>query len=111
MTDSPNIVGLYIGLFLGLLYLLFMLVKYRTPPEFMKVAIVILSVTGAVMGIDLSFMALTVTDESLGGFADQRIAIVIGALPITWTAVETTVNTFKESLSFQHGHHKKLNPK
>ncbi len=99
MTDSPNLIGLYIGLSLGLLFLLFMLIKHRTAPEFMKIAIIILSVTGAVMGIHLGFMALTVIDEALGSFADQRIAIVLGALAVTWTAVETTINTFKQCLS------------
>ncbi|WP_019277230.1 hypothetical protein [Vibrio coralliilyticus] len=97
MTDSPNMFGLYIGLGLGLIFLLFMLIKYRKAPEFMQVAIIILSGTGAVMGVHLGYMALTVTDETLGGFSDQRVAIVLGALAVTWTAVETTFNTFKQS--------------
>lgn len=99
MSSSPNMVGLYIGLGLGLIFLLFMLVKHRKAPEFMQIAIIILSGTGAIMGIHLGYMALTVTDELLGGFSEQRIAIVLGALAITWTAVETTINTFKQCLS------------
>ncbi|MGF1831591.1 hypothetical protein L4D04_21015 [Photobacterium angustum] len=96
MSDSPNIVGLYIGLALGLLFLVYMLVRHQKAPEFMQVAIIILSATGAVMGIHLGYMALTVADAVLGGFSDQRVAIVLGALAVTWTAIETTINTFKQ---------------
>lgn len=99
MTNSPNMIGLYIGLALALLFLLFMFIKHKKVPEFMQIAIIILSGTGSVMGIHLGYMALTVSDELLGGFSDQRIAIVLGALAVTWTAIETTINTFKQCLS------------
>ena len=39
------------------------------------------------------------TDDTLGELADQRIAIVLGALAVIWTSVETTVNTFKQCIS------------
>lgn len=98
MSNSPNMIGLYMGLALGLLFLCYMLLAHRKAPEFMQVAIVILSTTGAVMGLHLGYMSLTVADADLGGFSDQRVAIVLGSLAVTWTAVETTVNTLKQCL-------------
>lgn len=99
MINSPTMIGLYIGIFTGAALLVFMLLKFKKAPEFMHGAVIILSCTGAIMGLHLGFMSLTVTDQDLGSFADQRVAIVLGALAVTWTAVETLINTFKQAVT------------
>ena len=99
MIDDTNLFGLYIGLAIGLIYVLSFLLRHKKAPEFMQVVVVILSCTGAVLGVDLGYLSLTVDEASFGDFADQRVPIVLGALAVTWTAIETLIKTFKQNPS------------
>jgi hypothetical protein len=96
--NDLSLVGLYVGLFVGLIFLIYTLLKYKKAPEYLHVAVIILSCAGIVMGLHLGYLALTVQERDLGQIASHRIPIVLGALAVIWTAIDSVVKTFKQSL-------------
>lgn len=92
----PNLkmAALYIGVCVGLFFFLYNLITKKKSPLFNQVAVVILSTTGAVIGFNLLYISLTVEDKFLGQLAEQRLPILLGALAVVWTAVETLLATF-----------------
>lgn len=87
--NSPSLIGLYIGVFAGICFFGYSAIGHKNIPQLNQVAVVILAWTGAVVGLHLGFIALTADDPSLGILKDQRIAIVLGALAVIWTAAES----------------------
>jgi len=98
MMINLNLASLYVGLVFGGCFLMFVLVKYRKAPEFLDMAIIILSCTGVVIGIHLGYVASTIPDSELGKLADHRVPIVLGALAVIWTSVGSIVKTCKQSI-------------
>jgi len=86
---DPSLVGLYFGVIAGVCFFLYCFMAYKKIPQLNQVAVVILSCTGAVVGLHLGFVALTAEADALGDLKDQRIAIVLGALAVIWTAAES----------------------
>lgn len=86
---NPNLIGLYVGTVAGLLYFCYCYLICKKVPALNQVAVVLLAWTGAVVGLHLGFFALTADDSTLGRLADQRVAIVLGALAVVWTAAES----------------------
>lgn len=94
--DKVNIYALYIGLGLGLVFVIYgFLIQKSSRPQLNQVITVILSGTGAVVGIHLGYLSLTLEDEYLGLLSDQRVAISLGSLAVIWTAIETIFTIFK----------------
>lgn len=98
MINNPTLAGLYIGISIGFMFLGYSLIKYRKAPDFMQIAVIILSCCGAIVGLDLGYIGLTVDNSSLGELASQRVPVVLGALAVIWTAIETLVKTCKQSI-------------
>ncbi len=87
--NNPNLIGLYFGVFAGLCFFIYGWLICKKIPKLNQVAVVILAWTGAVVGTHLGYIALTADDEVLGVLKDQRIAVVLGALAVVWTAGES----------------------
>ncbi|WOD11368.1 hypothetical protein RPW65_00345 [Pseudomonas sp. NyZ704] len=96
MMNSPSLFGLYIGVFAGICFFGYSAVGHKKIPQLNQVAVVILAWTGAVVGFHLGFIALTADDRSLGILNDQRIAIVLGALAVIWTAAESFFSSVQQ---------------
>lgn len=95
---SLNLIGLYVGLAFGALFLLFVLSKYRKAPEFLDIAIIILSCTGVVIGVHLGYVASTIPEAELGKLAEHRVPVVLGALAVIWTSVGSIFKTCQQSI-------------
>lgn len=93
-----NLIGLYAGMIFGGCFLLFAFVRYKRIPEFLDVAIIILSCTGVVIGVDLGFIASTIPDTELGKLAEHRVPVVLGALAVIWTSVGSIYKTCKQAI-------------
>lgn len=94
--DKVNLFALYIGLFAGVIFLLVAFTRKNTRrPELNHLVVVVLATTGAMVGVHLGYLVLTLEDNALGELSSQRIPIALGALAVIWTSVETLVNTFK----------------
>ncbi len=87
--NNPNLVGLYFGVAAGLLFFIYGWLICKQIPRLNQVAVVILAWTGAVVGMHLGYIALTADDSALGMIKDQRIAVLLGALAVVWTAGES----------------------
>jgi hypothetical protein len=98
MTTSPNLVGLYVGLFFGGCFLGFTFIKYRKIPEFLEIAVIILSCTGTIIGIHLGYVTLTIQDSELGQLSEYRVPVVLGALSVVWTSIGSLHKTCKQSI-------------
>jgi len=88
MTD-PNLISLYVGVFAGFCFFIYSVLWCKKAPKLNQVAVVILSWTGFVVGFHLGYIAMTANASLLGILSDQRIAIVLGALAVVWTAGES----------------------
>ncbi|MDI1258993.1 hypothetical protein [Aquabacterium sp.] len=93
--SNPNLVGLYIGTAAGALFFIYSYFACNKVPELNQVAVVLLAWTGAVVGFHLGYIALTADDLTLGKLSDQRVAIVLGALAVVWTAAESFFASIK----------------
>lgn len=98
MTTDLNLLGLYIGLLFGFIFFIFVLLKYRKTPDFLEIAVLILSCTGVIIGIHLGYIASTIPDTELGKLSEHRIPIVLGALAVTWTSIDSIYKTCKQSI-------------
>lgn len=98
MMINLNLASLYVGLVFSGCFLAFVLIRYRKAPEFLDMAIMILSCTGVVVGVHLGYVALTITDGELGKLADHRVPIVLGALAVIWTSIGSIFKTCKQSI-------------
>ncbi len=87
--SNPNLIGLYIGVIASLCFFIYGWAICKKIPTFNQVAVVLLAWAGATVGVHLGYVALTVDDKVLGILKDQRIAVVLGALAVTWTAGES----------------------
>lgn len=94
--SNPNLIGLYIGTFSGFCFFLYSYFWCKKVPQLTQVAVVILSWTGAVVGFHLGYIALSAEDAALGPLAGQRVAIVLGALAVVWTAGESFFISLKQ---------------
>lgn len=94
--NDPSLIGLYVGVFAGLCFFGYSTVICKKVPQLNQVAVVILAWTGAVVGCHLGYVALTADDASLGVLKDQRIAIVLGALAVIWTAAESFFGSLQQ---------------
>ncbi|MDD2468214.1 MAG: hypothetical protein PHI97_29900 [Desulfobulbus sp.] len=93
MTSQPTHTGIYVGLFVGVIYLAIHAFK-KEKPEFTKFATIILSCIGAVVSLDFGYIAITETDQNLGILYSQRVPMFLGALAVTWLAVERVLNIY-----------------
>nr|WP_315196461.1 hypothetical protein [uncultured Aquabacterium sp.] len=93
--NNPNLIGLYIGTAASALFFAYSYFACKKVPELNQVAVVLLAWTGAVVGFHLGYIALTADDSALGKLADQRVAIVLGALAVVWTAAESFFTSIK----------------
>ena len=96
--NNLNLAGLYMGMVFGGIFLLFIFIKYRKVPEFLDIAIIILSCTGVVIGLHLGYVASTISDSELGKLAEHRVPIVLGALAVIWTSIGSIHKTCKETI-------------
>jgi len=96
---SPNLIGLYVGLVVGALFLAYSLVKYKKAPEYTDMAVIILSCAGAIVGLDLGYVVVTIDDVGLGKLAEHRLPVVLGALAVVWTAVTSLCRTCKQAIA------------
>ena len=94
MINQPTIFGIYIGLGLGVLYLL-MHLYIRQAPSFNKFATIVLSCVGAVVGLSFGYIALNAPDENLGVLTDQRLPMILGAGAVIWLAVEQAFKIYQ----------------
>lgn len=94
--SNPNIIGLYFGVGAGFLFFIYGWLICKQIPKLNQVAVVILAWTGAVVGVHLGFIALTADDPDLGMLKDQRIAVLLGALAVVWTAGESFFGSVNE---------------
>ena len=92
--EKINIVSLYAGLLIGLVFCVYVLCRSREAPKLNQLVIVILSSAAMAAGMNLGYLSLTLEDTLLGKLADQRIAITLGALAVVWTSGETLISTF-----------------
>ena len=92
---DPNLISLYIGCGASFLFLLYSYFYCKTVPTLNQVAVVLLAWTGAMVGLHLGYFALTADNIALGKLADQRVAIVLGALAVVWTAAESFFGSIK----------------
>lgn len=99
MNNNPNLLGLYIGLAVGLIFALFTLIRHRKAPEFTAVAVIILSTAGAIVGVHLGYVVLTIDDKGLGELAQHRLPVILGALAVVWTALGSLCKTCSQALS------------
>ena len=95
---SLNLIGLYAGMGFGGAFLVYTLIKYRKVPEFLEIAIVILSCTGVVIGLHLGYVASTIPDVELGKLVEHRVPVVLGALAVIWTSIGSIYKTCKQSI-------------
>lgn len=93
--NNPNLISLYVGTAAGALFFAYSYFVCKKVPELNQVAVVLLAWTGAVVGFHLGYIALTADDSSLGKLSDQRVAIVLGALAVVWTAAESFFASIK----------------
>lgn len=94
MQNNITLIGLYIGLITGVFYLVYFYIKFKAKPQFTSLAIIIMSCVGLVTGFYLGFIALTITDKSLGLLSDQRVAIFLGAIAVVWVSFESLYDTW-----------------
>lgn len=97
MIKQPTHLGIYIGLGLGLIYLLIHGFK-KEKPDFTKFATIILSCVGAVAAIDFGLVAITETASNLGKLQDQRLPMFLGAGAVAWLAVEQIIKIYYKLL-------------
>jgi hypothetical protein len=91
--NNANLAGLYVGVAGGVLFILYGWLVCKSIPTLNQVTVVILSLTGAVVGIHLGYVALSAEDDALGVLKDQRVAVALGALAVIWTAVESFIGS------------------
>lgn len=94
--SNPNLIGLYFGVFAGLCFFFYGWLVCKQIPKLNQVAVVLLAWTGAIVGLHLGYVALTAEDTLLGVLKDQRIAVVLGALAVVWTAGESFFGSVNE---------------
>lgn len=92
---TPNLIGLYVGAFASLIFLLVSVFYYKKTPTLNQIAVVLLAWTGAVVGLHLGYFSLTADDSDLGKLVDQRVPIFLGALAVIWTAAESFFTSLK----------------
>jgi len=97
MTRDPNLVGIYVGLCVGLTFVVFSLWKVKKAPDFTATAVIILSCAGAVVGLHLGYVAVTIEDSKLGQLAQHRLPVILGALAVVWTAVGSLHKTWTQT--------------
>ena len=85
---------IYFGLAGGFLFTLFNLYALRSLPLLAELFSLMLSVTAAYSGVELSFAVLE-GSKKLGDFQDQKLTIVLGAVAVFWVALLTVVNLVK----------------
>lgn len=93
---SIKLASLYIGITFGIFFLVFSLIKYRKVPELPEISAIILSCIGAVIGIDLGYVVLTIDDSGLGKLVEYRTQITLGAFAVIWTAISSIIKTCKQ---------------
>lgn len=93
---DPTLTGLYVGIFAAACFFGYSTIWCKTVPQLNQVAVVIIGWTGAVVGVHLGYAALTADETDLGILADQRIAIVLGALAVIWTAAESFIGSLQQ---------------
>ncbi|MES9857815.1 MAG: hypothetical protein ABW166_14620 [Sedimenticola sp.] len=97
MIDHAAVPNPYLGLALGVLFLLYIVLIKRHIPNYMRIIVVFLAATGAVMGIDLGYAAITLPADQLGDLANHRVEIILGAMAVMWTTLETLYRTLINS--------------
>lgn len=63
---NTNLIGLYVGIIFGFGFFLFVFIKYKKAPEFLEIAVIILSCTGVIVGIYLGYIACIIPDIEMG---------------------------------------------
>ncbi len=93
MISQPTILGIYIGLAFGIIYLILAVITKQIP-DFNKFATIVLSCVGAVVGMDFGYIALSSKEAGLGALAGQRLPMVLGAGAVIWLAVEQGMKVY-----------------
>lgn len=96
VVNNASLIGLYIGIGGAILFMIYSIFWLKKVPTLNQVAVVLLACTGAIVGLNLGYLGLTVDDSQLGILKDQRVAVVLGALAVIWTSAESIFNTVRE---------------
>ena len=66
----------------------------RRPPQYNEVAVILLGAVGAVIGLEFGHTVITEDASSLGSLKEYRLAMILGALAVFWTASESLIGVF-----------------
>jgi hypothetical protein len=100
LPTGPTIIGLYVGILLGAVHLIICVIR-KTAPDFIRFILVVLSVVATIVSVHSAYVILTVTDEQLGLFQDQRLQMALGALAIIWVSVHEFIKINMATLNLK----------
>jgi hypothetical protein len=87
MINQPTLIGILGAIPFGLLYIV-LAVRKGDKPDLSEFATIFLSVVGAVVGIDFGVRSIQIDLSLIPQLKDQRLPMVLGAIAVTWIAVE-----------------------
>ena len=86
--NDPIIMGVYCGLTFCIPYLVIHAFR-KNPPSFNEIAVIILSCVGGLVGIDFGYVVMTATATYLGNLETRRLPMMLGAIAVIWTSIES----------------------
>ena len=96
-ASSGTILGVYIGLALSIIFV-FVCLWRRRAPRYNEVAVILLGAVGIVIGLDFGHTVVTADASALGSLKEHRLAMILGALAVFWTACESLVAVYRKAL-------------
>lgn len=94
---NTTTLGIYLGIIVSIIYLIINLRK-KKKPNLSHVAVIILSATAITVSFDLGKVALFATTDDLGILREQRVPMVLGAIAVVWTSIESVFDIYKPLL-------------
>ena len=91
---NPTTLGIYIGIVGGAVYLLLHTQKKKRP-SLSSFAVIVLSAVAIAAGIDLGRVAIA---NQLSATDEQRLTMVLGAVAVIWTSIESVYDIYKPLL-------------
>ncbi|NJN36911.1 MAG: hypothetical protein HC794_07460 [Nitrospiraceae bacterium] len=82
--------GIYIGLFLVVLFL-GIHARRKSVPKFSEAVMIVLGTVGVVIGLDFGYLVLALKDQLIEPLADHRVRMLLGAMAVVWTSCESLV--------------------
>lgn len=96
MINSTTL-GIYLGIACSVVYLIFHAIK-KKKPNLSHVAVIILSATAITVSLELGKVALMASTDELGILKEQRVPMVLGAIAVVWTSIESVFDIYKPLL-------------